>query len=168
MRFGGAKPDPAAPDFAALARSLAVYLRLPDTNPRFGPDPNHNEWHMLAVGYPVWLWVDGPTQRTATATADTITFHLTATRTGTTFDLGDGHTLQCATTTPYSSSVKPGAPSPTCGHVYTKASTPGRYTVTATAHWQVSWSVDGFSGTFPMSYTDPSTLAIGEIQALVR
>lgn len=166
----GAEAPPAAPtvDFVQLARSLSVRLRLPDTNPRFGPDPQANEWKMLAVGYPVWLWVDGPTTRTATASASGFTFHLVATRTGTTFDLGDGHTLRCATTTPYSSSVKPGTPSPTCGHIYAKPSTPGRYTVTATAEWQVRWSVDGLSGSFPMRYSDTSTLTIGELQALVR
>jgi len=32
----------------------------------------------------------------------------------------------------------------------------------------VNWSVDGFSGSFPMSYSDSAQLRIGELQALNR
>ena len=158
---------PADPE--ALARQLAVYLRLPDTPPRFGPNPDNNEWKMLAVGYPVWLWVDGPLTKSTTVSASGLTFQLTARRTGTTFTMGDGTTLHCSTTTPYRRDVTPGTPSPTCGHVYKKPSLPGGpYTVTATAHWTITWNVAGLSGTFPLNYSDSAQLRIGELQALVR
>ena len=155
-------------DYEALARTLIVYLRLPDTPPQFGPDPAGNEWNMLAVGYPIWLWVDGPRTRTAITRAAGLEFRLTARRTATVFTLGDGTTLTCPTWTRYTSSVTPGDPSPTCGHTYPKTSPAGGYTVTATAHWTVNWSVDGHRGTIPVSYSDTSQITIGELQALVR
>ena len=155
-------------DYEALARTLIVYLRLPDTPPQFGPDPAGNEWNMLAVGYPIWLWVDGPRTRSAVTRAAGLEFRLTARRTATVFTLGDGTTLTCPTWTRYTSSVTPGDPSPTCGHTYLKTSPPGGYTVTATAHWTVNWSVDGHRGTIPVSYSDTSQITIGELQALVR
>ena len=158
---------PADPE--ALARQLAVYLRLPDTPPHFGPNPDNNEWKMLAVGYPVWLWVDGPLTKSTTVSASGLTFQLTARRTGTTFTMGDGTTLHCSITTRYRRDVTPGTPSPTCGHVYKKPSLPGGpYTVTATAHWTITWNVAGLSGTFPLNYSDSAQLRIGELQALVR
>ena len=86
----------------------------------------------------------------------------------TTFTLGDGTTLTCPTWTRYTTSVTPGDPSPTCGHTYTKTSPTGGYTVTATAHWTINWSVDGHRGTIPVSYSDTSQITIGELQALVR
>ena len=53
--------------------------------------------------------------------------------------------------------------------LYTQPSPPkGAYTVTATANWQISWSVDGFSGSFPYSYSDSASIRIGELSALNR
>lgn len=168
-------PDPMAVansrtiDVSALARSLIVRLRLPDANPRFGPDPNNNEWKMLAVGFPVWLWTDGPRHKETTASAYGITFRLSADLANTTFKTGDGGQVTCAAMTPYSSSVKAGSPSPTCGHVYTKPSLPkGAYSVTATPLWRIRWSAEGFSGTLTTSYSDSSQIRIGELQALNR
>ena len=69
----------------------------------------------------------------------------------------------------YSEAVKAGSPSPNCGHVYTKPSLPkGPYTVTATPTWRIRWSAGGFSGTLTTSYSDSSTIRIGELRALNR
>jgi hypothetical protein len=156
-------------DLDALARSLAVQLQLPDTTPIFGPDPNNNEWKMLTVGFPVWLTTQGPRHKATTASAQGLTFRLSADLQSTTFAMGDGSQVTCTAMTPFTASSKAGAPSPTCGHTYTKPSLPkGSYTVTATANWLIRWSVDGFSGSFPMSYSDSAQLAIGELQALNR
>ena len=153
----------------ATARSLAVQLRLPDTTPIFSPDPKKNEWGMLAVGFPVWLTTQGPRVKSTSASSQGLTFRLSATWRSTTFSMGDGSSVSCTAMTAYSASVKAGSPSPTCGHAYTKPSLPkGAYTVTATANWVVNWSVDGFSGSFPMSYSDSAQLRIGELQALNR
>lgn len=167
----GACPDGAhmVADLPALARSLAVRLRLPPATPVFGPDPNDNEWKMLAVGFPVWLWTGGPRERSATASAQGLTFRLRASLRSTTFAMGDGKQLTCTTMTTYTNSVKPGSKSPTCGYVYTQPSPlKGAYTVTAAANWQISWSVDGFSGSFPYSYSDSASIRIGELAALNR
>lgn len=156
-------------DFDALARSLVVQLSLPDATPIFSPDPNNNEWKMLAVGFPIWLRTEGPDTKSTTASTQGLTFRLSATRTSTTFAMGDGKTITCTAMARYSESVKAGSPSPNCGHAYQQPSgKKDRYTVTGTHHWTVTWSVDSFSGSFPMSYSDSSTIRIGELSALNR
>ncbi|MBN9106220.1 MAG: hypothetical protein J0I14_14570 [Propionibacteriaceae bacterium] len=149
---------------------VRVALRLPDPTPRFGPDPSVNEWKMLAVGYPIWLWTDKPTTLEATATHDGLTMTLTAERTSTSFDLGDGHHLTCTRTTEYPARPdRYGTPSPTCGYTYQKRSRPGHdYTVTATTHWQITWTTAGRTGTLTTTHTGHRTLPIGELQALIR
>lgn len=156
-------------DLDALARSLAVQLHLPDATPIFSPDPNNNEWKMLAVGFPIWLRTEGPDTKSTTASTQGLTFRLSATRTSTNFAMGDGKTITCTAMARYSESVKAGSPSPNCGHAYQQPSGKrDRYTVTGTHHWTVTWSVDSFSGSFPMSYSDSSTIRIGELSALNR
>ena len=156
-------------DLDALARSLAVQLNLPDATPIFSPDPNNNEWKMLAVGFPIWLRTDGPDSKSTTASTQGLTFRLSATRTSTTFTMGDGKTITCNAMARYSDTVKAGSPSPNCGHTYHQPSGKNdRYTVTGTHHWTVTWSVDSYSGSFPMTYSDSSTIRIGELSALNR
>ncbi len=124
---------------------------------------------MLAVGFPVWLWTDGPRHKEATASAYGITFRLSADLASTTFTTGDGAQLTCTSMHSYSDGVTPGSPSPSCGHVYEKPSLPkGTYTVTATPVWRIRWSAQGFSGTLTTSYSDSSQIRIGELQALNR
>lgn len=82
-------------DLDALARSLAVQLQLPDTTPIFGPDPNNNEWKMLTVGFPVWLTTQGPRHKATTASAQGLTFRLSADLQSTTFAMGDGSQVTC-------------------------------------------------------------------------
>lgn len=156
-------------DPSAMVRSLIAQLRLPDANPRFGPNPNKNEWKMLAVGFPVWLWTDGPRQKSTTASASGITFNLSAELESTTFTMGDGGKVTCTSMSTYSNSVTAGAPSPTCGYVYKTPSLPrGTYTVTATPTWRIRWSAAGFSGTLTTTYSDSSQIRIGELSALNR
>lgn len=155
-------------DLDAIARSLAVQLHLPDATPIFSPDPNNNEWKMLTVGFPVWLRTDGPDSKSTTASAQGLTFRLSATRTSTNFTMGDGKSLTCTAMARYSETVKAGSPSPNCGHTYQQPSGKGQYTVTGTHHWTIAWSVDGFSGSFPMTYSDSATIRIGELSSLNR
>lgn len=125
---------------------------------------------MLAVGYPIWLWTDQPTHLTTTAHNDGLTFQLTATWQSTTFNMGDGHTKTCTTTTPYPNHTnKPGTPSPTCGYTYNTPSPKNHpYTVTAATHWQIHWTSTGQQGTFNHTYTGNRTLEIGELQSLIK
>lgn len=154
-------------DVGAVAREVVARLHLPDPTPQFGPDPDANEWHMLAVGYPLWLWTSGPTRLTTTATRYGLSFTLTATWEDTRFEFGDGHSLTCADTTPYPATAKPGAPSPTCGYTYQKASPAAGYRVQAHTNWRVDWAASGQSGTLNTTYTGSRTVPVGELNALI-
>lgn len=149
-----------------LARRLVVRLQLPKPTPQFGPDPEANEWNMAVVGYPLWLWTEGPRTVSATESAHGRTFTLKARQISTTFTLGDGHSITCKKTTKYKPTARPGSPSPTCGHTYQRASKDS-YTITATTKWTVTWSVAGFSGTLPGTHSASRELKVGELQALV-
>lgn len=150
-----------------LSRQLIVRLQLPKPTPQFGPDPSDNEWNMIAVGYPLWLWTEGPRTVTATESAYGYTFTLRARYRSTTFGMGDGKTVRCTDTTAYRRAIRPGTASPTCGHTYLTAARDGTYTVTATTHWDVDWSVAGFSGTLPGTHSASRRLPVGELQAIV-
>lgn len=159
----------AGPALQAIAIRLAVQLRLPTPTPQFGPDPKKNEWKMLAVGFPVWLWTPGARTLTARTSIEGVTFTLVARLRSTTFAMGDGQGVTCTTMAPYTASVEPGTGSPACGYVYTKPSLPkGSYRVDARADWEVAWSVAGFSGVLPVSRSASASIPIGELQALNR
>jgi hypothetical protein len=50
------------PISAGQAAAIAVArLQLPTVAPGIGPSPDLNPWNIAAVGYPLWLWADGPT-----------------------------------------------------------------------------------------------------------
>ena len=153
----------------AMAIRLVATLRFPAPKPIFGPDPNNNEWKMLAVGFPVWMWTEGPTTVSTSASSSGYTFRMTARWRSTTFHMGDGASVTCTSMTKYSAAVKPGTASPNCGHVYTKPSLPkGKYTVRAVADWDVTWSVAGFSGVLPAYNEASASIPIGELVALNR
>lgn len=153
----------------AMAVNLVTSLRFPAPKPVFGPDPNNNEWKMLAVGFPVWLWTEGPTTVSTSVSSNGFTFQMTARWRSTTFHMGDGTARTCTSMATYSSSVEPGTPSPNCGHVYTQPSLPkGKYQVRAVADWDVTWSVAGFSGVLPAYNEASATIPIGELVALNR
>ena len=152
-----------------IAISVATQIYVPTPDPKFGPDPSGNEWKMLAVGYPIWLWTDQPGRIHSTQAVQGISVDLFAEPLDTSFDMGDGHAVRCASMTPYSSAVKPGTPSPTCGYTYQRPSRPvGDYRVTATTRWRITWSAVGQSGTFEMNRSGSRQLPIGEIHAVVN
>ncbi len=153
----------------AMAVRLVTELRLPTPTPNFGPNPNNNEWKMLAVGFPIWLWTEGPTTVSTSASASGFTFQMTARWQSTTFHMGDGNTVTCTSAEKYSASVKPATPSPNCGYAYSKPSLPkGKYRVRAVADWEVTWSVAGFSGVLPAYNEASASIPIGELVALNR
>ncbi|BBG00462.1 MULTISPECIES: hypothetical protein [Pseudonocardia] len=130
------------------------------------------------IGVPMWLWIDdegaGPVSATATAGAAQVTAvgRLSAVE----WSMGPpGATVRC---------TGPGTPwtgqdgsSPDCGYVYELRSLPertagsGRWTVTATSVWTVTWS--GVSGGLPVDgqqtvrVSADTSLAVGEVQVLV-
>ena len=156
-------PEQAA--YMALAQ-----LRLPTTPPAVGPDPDKNEWHMAAVGYPLWLWADGPTHVGPVASnVANLSVSLDARVSKTLFKMGDGHSVTCrGGGTPYKSWTKPGAKSPSCGYTYEKPSLPqGNYAVTAVTYWAVTWRVGGATGVINLPQQASTQLPVGELEAIV-
>lgn len=122
---------------------------------------------MSAVRYPYWLWGTGgttvPLERSTTIQGLTIT--MSAAEPTIVWDLGDGTTKRCGLGKPWTKAVQPGTPSPYCGHRYSKR---GNYRITATAHWEVTWTAGDASGVLPVTQTSTSEqFHVGELQSLV-
>ena len=159
--FGGTQTP------AQLAAQAINQLGL--TGPQIGiaPDPGGKG----LVGLPVWLWnVVGPhTWGPVSATASVPGLSVTATARGQkiVWNMGDGTTVTCANAgTKYRASFGD-AKSPTCGHVYTRPSN-GRYTITATTTWLVTWAGGGENGTLTVTRTSQTTVDIDELTVVVR
>jgi hypothetical protein len=131
---------------AGQAATIAVArLQLPTIAPGIGPSPELNPWNIAAVGYPLWLWADGPT-------------HV-----GPVSDSVGGLSVSL------DAEVQPAAKSPSCGYSYAKPSLPdGNYTVAAIANWAVTWTSNGQSGVINVPAVDTTELPVGELQVLVR
>jgi hypothetical protein len=132
------------------------------------------------VGVPVWLWIDdgaasvGPVSATATAGAATVT--ATGRLSAVEWSMGPpGAEVRCVGPgTPWTGQK---GPSPDCGYTYELRSLPertagtGRWTVTATSVWTVTWS--GTSNGAPVTGEETvrvptlTSFPIGEIQVLV-
>jgi hypothetical protein len=135
------------------------------------PDPGEQG----LVGVPVWMWIErsgnswGPIQRTASIPGLSVTAKARADRV--TWDMGDGTRVVCSGPgTPYTRNHGSG-PSPDCGHVYTSSSAGapgGRFTVTASTHWRITWSGGGQSGNRTMVRSTSEPVEIGELQVLIR
>ncbi|GGO85090.1 ATP/GTP-binding protein [Nocardioides phosphati] len=129
------------------------------------------------VGMPVWMWAANPNSHTVgpiseSATAGGITVTATARLHKITWDMGDGTKVNCATAgTPYNASYGK-AESPDCGHTYQKSSSTqsgGKYTVTATSDWVITWAGAGQTGTIRLNgLTRTVAIAVGEAQVLVQ
>jgi hypothetical protein len=160
------------PITAGQAAAIAVArLQLPTIAPGIGPSPDLNPWNMAAVGYPLWLWADGPTHvGPISDSVSGLSVSLDAEVIGLTFRMGDGHSINCAGSgRQWTTAVKPGAKSPSCGYSYTKPSLPDRsYTVAAIANWEVTWTSNGQSGVINVPAVDTIELPVGELQVLVR
>ncbi|HEU4545703.1 MAG TPA: hypothetical protein VFR88_05370, partial [Microlunatus sp.] len=154
------------------AGAIAVArLQLPLNAPKVGPDPKVNEWKMAAVGYPLWVWAEGPTHvGPVSDSVAGLSVSLDAQLTKTVFRMGDGQTVTCRDGgTPYRKGTKAATPSPDCGYRYEKPSLPkGDYTVTAVGYWDVTWTVNGTSGVITVPRAASAPLPVGEVQVLVR
>jgi hypothetical protein len=164
----GNQPPVTADQAAAIA---VARLKLPAIAPGIGPSPELNPWNMAAVGYPLWLWADGPTRiGPISDSVAGLSVSLEAEVSSLTFRMGDGHTVNCpGTGRPWTSVVEPGAKSPDCGYSYAKPSLPDdSYTVAATANWAVTWTSNGQSGVINVPVVETTELPVGELQVLVR
>lgn len=164
----GLPAPPPPPDPAVVARQAILHMALPESRAKIGPDPSINEWKMAAVGYPLWLWTDSPAQQQANVNEQGIELTLDARRVRVEFSMGDGGSKSCTTTRRWSRSVKPGTASPVCGYTYEKPSLPkGKYTVTTTEHWEVTWTALGQTGVVDTDRAGAATqLPVGELQAV--
>lgn len=146
-------------------------LRLSPPKPMITPSPEVNRWKMAAVGYPLWLSVGGDTHPPAVsdAVAD-VHVSLKADVDRVVFTMGDRHSVTCTrVTTRWNRSIPAGQESPACGYTYQQPSLPkGKYTVTATTHWSVSWSTSADSGVIDFVQSSSTQLPVGELQVLVR
>lgn len=163
----GTTPGSYTPPPWVLGSQAVAQLTLPAAKPVVGPDPSLNEWKMAVVGYPLWLSTPGVASMTSSASVMGYTVSLQAVRQSVTFDMGDGGSVTCATSTPWSPEVPPAQPSPDCGYAYQKISKPGSFRIVTSATWQVTWSVLGQSGTIPVTKYGAANLTVGELQSVV-
>lgn len=156
---------PQPPPAALLGAQATLQLQFPLTMPHIGPPPSVNQWKKAFVGYPLWLWSNGQTTLSQQTTVMGYPVSLQATRSAVHYDMGDGGSVDCATSTPWAQgSAAPGAPSPDCGYTYQRT---GSYQVTAVVTWTVTWSALGQSGTIPVQKAGRVTLPVGELEAIV-
>jgi hypothetical protein len=169
--FSGRGNQP-IPITAGQAAAIAVArLQLPKIPPGIGPSPDINPWKMAAVGYPLWLWANGPTHvGPISDSVAGLSVSLEAEVSSLTFRMGDGHIVRCAGSGhPWTAAVQPGTKSPSCGYSYAKPSLPNRtYRVAAIANWAVTWTSNGQSGVINVPAADTTELPVGELQVLVR
>ncbi|MGO1971964.1 MAG: hypothetical protein ACTH2Q_03300 [Propionibacteriaceae bacterium] len=145
-------------------------LQLPTLKTKIGPDPDQNEWGMIPVGYPVWLFATGETSLSDSDEVEDLSVSLEAELTSMTFDMGDGTTVTCeGPGTIHTDDVEAGTPSPTCGHTYQQVpqGAAKSYTVTATAHWSVTWTALDQSGTVTDTTSSTTELPVGELQVVI-
>ena len=129
-----AEPVAGLPEIVSQA---SLQLGVPTPTVRLGPDPSWNQWKLLAVGLPIWLWTEGVQPQTAATSMEGIDIQMQAVPGGATVDWGDGTVIWCATMTSKTRYTDPLLMSPDCGHKYEH---PGDYTITVTQQWIVDWA----------------------------
>ena len=168
-------PDSTAgPTPGEVARLAIEDMQLRAIDIGLVPEPGPDSIGL--VGMPVWMWAASPGGSTfgpitATASAGGVTITATAKVHKVSWDMGDGTTVTCLNAgTPYDPSYGR-QESPDCGHVYEKSSshqTSGKYIVTATSSWVVTWTGAGQSGVIRLNGLQRSAeIAVGEAQVLV-
>jgi hypothetical protein len=166
--FSGRGNQPTAGQAAAIA---VARLQLPKIAPGIGPSPDINPWNMAAVGYPLWLWADGPTHvGPISDSVAGLSVSLDAEVSSLTFRMGDGHSVTCPGSGHlWTTAVQPGTESPSCGYTYAEPSLPDEnYTVAAIANWAVRWTSNSQSGVINVPAVNTTELPVGELQVLVR
>lgn len=173
-----ASPPPnsgAGPTPREIAQVAIEQMELSAINIGIAPEPGDDS--VGIVGMPVWMWAANPDSHTVgpvteSATAGGITVTATARVHKITWAMGDGTVVACTSAgTPYKASYG-NKKSPTCGHVYEKSSSTkqgGKYTVTATSDWVITWEGAGQTGTIRLNgLTRTAEITVGEAQVLVQ
>jgi hypothetical protein len=168
-QYNPAEPE-AGPSPEVLARQAYDQVPLVVPQPRTSPPADAEQ----IVGFPTWLWVEPAAWQTFSATAAIpgLSVTVTASPRHVTWDTGDGTTFTCAGAgTPWNPAAGDGQTTD-CSHTYqyvSSARPSGRYRVTATVTWSVTWEAStGEAGTLAdASRTAAFGLAVGERQAVV-
>ncbi|WP_436788895.1 hypothetical protein [Yinghuangia sp. YIM S10712] len=165
---GGAAPPAPPPSPAQLAQVAVSRLVLP--SPSVGTSPSGDQ----VVSVPTWLWVDGASWGSVSATAAVPGVSVTATAVpvSAVWSMGTGDAVTCSGPgTPYGPGSDPASGSPDCGYTYARSSAgqlAERFPVTVTVTWRVSWAGGGQSGVVEGLSTSASTgLRVREVQAVV-
>ncbi|WP_327359896.1 ATP/GTP-binding protein [Streptomyces sp. NBC_01296] len=169
IRWSATGPAGGGVDVQALAQQAVERLRLEGPDIGIVPRPDGKG----LVGKPVWMWNrPGPARTgpaTASASAGSVTVTATARVRNVVWSMGDGAQITCTGSgTPYAAEFGKQM-SPDCGHMYTRTSAQapgGRYAVTATTTWEISWAGAGQTGTLTTTRESATSLAIGELQVL--
>ena len=167
-------PAPPPPSPAQVAQVAIAQLGLRAGAPQLSANPN------TAVGLPVWMWVPrsaqttGPASVTATLGATSVT--ATAVLSSVTWSMGPaGAVVTCngpGTPAP-GRLLYQGDNSPDCGYSYALRSLPertggtGRWPVTATSTFSVTWTGAGQNGSQTLNLSASTSVEVGELQAVV-
>lgn len=151
-------------DVTVVSVEIATELELPEPTIGFGPDPAGNKWNMIPVGYPMWLWTQGRSAFSSTASEDALTVTLNATPGPTAFTMGDGGSVTC---TDQPTWIKGNTQKSPCSYTYQYPSPEDEpYVVTATTTWTVHWYAADESGTLTIDRTATRELTVGELHSL--
>ncbi len=127
------------------------------------------------VGLPVWLWTPrtpntwGPLG--ASQTSGTVTVTISAKAEKIVWNMGDGHLVTCKNPGAAFRSSTPAGAKPACGYRYLTSSrdeSGGRFTVTATTTWRVTWAGGGGNGVITVIRVAGTSLRINEAQVVVK
>lgn len=139
---GGGGP---AADPVVLAQDARARLAIPAPEIRLNPSTSQDQLVQVAT----WMWVDGSTwgSRSATAAVPGVAVTATAAAQRVTWDMGNGDRVTCTGPgTPYDTTRGEGEQRSDCSYTYRHA---GYFTVTATVEWAAAWSGPGVGGSLP-------------------
>ncbi|GIE93888.1 hypothetical protein [Paractinoplanes rishiriensis] len=169
--FGGPVWIAGAPPVVSpevLARQVRSRLNLPRVEIQTNP-PGKQLTHL-----PTWLSLDASSweSRSATASVPGVSVTATARPVQASWAMGNNTTKVCTGPgTKWTPGTDPKLPSPDCGYTYTHPSAQapgGKYTVTVTVTWEVTWAGAGQSGTVPgLTTTGSLPVTVQESHALI-
>ncbi len=162
----GAPPTVSPEELARRARSQLV---LPKVEITMNPPGDQ------LVNLPSWLSLDPASWRSVSATASVPGVSVTATArpVKAVWSMGDGGSVSCdGPGAVWKAGMDPKASSPDCPYTFRRPSssgTGGRFTVTVTVTWEVTWAGAGQSGTVPgLTTTGAVPVRVQESQAVAR
>jgi hypothetical protein len=176
--FGSAEEwiaTPAAgPTPAQLAAEALAKIRLDGASIHMAPTTSATGVGGL-VGLQVWMWTTagahtwGPIG--ASASSGALTVRIEAKASKIVWNMGDGHHVTCTEPGQAYVASDGGGASSNCGYTYTKPSfnqASGRYTITATTTWRVTWQGGGDGGVIVTHRTSQASVRINEQQVVVK